>query len=46
MSKMPLSLSCNNLKHSGGPPGSSDDLKYYCRDARVLRALTGFAGPE
>lgn len=46
VNEMPLSFSCNNAKHSGGLPGISDDLKYHCRNARVLRALTGFDGPE
>ena len=46
MNETRLSLSCNNPKHSDGLPGSSADLKYYCRGARVLRVITGFDGPE
>lgn len=46
VTETPLPLSCNNPKHSGGLSGSSAHLKYCCRGARVLRALTGFDGPQ
>lgn len=42
-----LSLSCKNSKHSSSLLQlSSADLKYYHRDARALRALTGFIVPK